>query len=290
MRLSRRAYAKINLFLSVTGREPNGYHTVENIMQTVSLADTVTLETGDGINGITVLSTDSELGGEADIVWLAAGKYLSAAEIGQGVRISVDKRIPKAAGLGGGSSDAAAALLLLNSAFGRLTTEELAVIAAELGADVPFFLVGGTALCTHYGEVIEPLPCAPELELLIVKAGEKRSTAEMYSLLDGQTDAEACRPALDSMLKALDAANHEKLCSAIYNSFDVAWQDTPVHAVLEKMRRAGALAATVSGSGPSCFGIFPNETAAKNAIDELSDERASIFLCRTVGRKAVERQ
>lgn len=314
MKLTREAYAKINLFLAVTDREANGYHIVENIMQTVSLSDTVTLRTGSDINGISVLSSDDELGGEDDLIYRAAKMYFtfadekakrntdsdrgvygsndtppcadrsfcrSSAATG-GVSFTVTKRIPKAAGLGGGSSDAAAALLLLNEAFGYLDGDELRRSAEKLGADVPFFLVNGAALCTHYGEIITPLTAGlADCEILIVKPGNKRSTAEMYSVLDSKLRYPNAASS-DKMITALEKGGLSDISAAIRNDFSAVWQNTETDRTVKIMTESGAAAASISGSGPSAYGLFVNNADAKAAKERLAAAGHESFLCKPI--------
>ena len=315
MKLAREAYAKINLFLAVTGREANGYHTVENIMQTVSLSDTVTLRTGSDIKGISVLSSDDELGSEDDLVYRAAKMYFTIANekakrnadtdsgvygnndtppcaagrsscrgfaATDGVSFTVTKRIPKAAGLGGGSSDAAAALLLLNEAFGFLDGDELRRSAERLGADVPFFLVNGTVLCTHYGEIIAPITAGlVDCEILIVKPGNKGSTAEMYSVLDSKLRHPNAASA-DKMIIALEKGRLSDISAAIRNDFSQVWQGTETERAVNIMIESGAAAASVSGSGPSAYGLFANKADAKAAKERLAAAGHESFLCKPI--------
>ena len=314
MKLTREAYAKINLFLAVTNRDENGYHTVENIMQTVSLSDTVTLRTGSDIKGISVVSSDDELGGENDLVYRAAELYFALADekaqknadpdsgvhgnddtptcacrshcrsssAADGVSFTVTKRIPKAAGLGGGSSDAAAALLLLNEAFGFLDEDELLRSAERLGADVPFFLVNGAALCTHYGEIITPLAAGlADCEILIVKPGNKRSTAEMYSVLDSKLRYPNAAPS-DKMITALEKGGLSDISAAIRNDFSAVWQNTETERAVNIMIESGAAAASVSGSGPSAYGLFANKADAKAAKERLAAAGHESFLCKPI--------
>lgn len=314
MKLTREAYAKINLFLAVTDREANGYHTVENIMQTVSLSDTVTLRTGSDIKGISVLSSDDELGSEDDLVYRAAKMYFAFADekakknadpdkvtyrnddaplcvghsphrgssAADGVSFTVTKRIPKAAGLGGGSSDAAAALLLLNEAFGFLDGDELRRSAERLGADVPFFLVNGAVLCTHYGEIITPLTAGlVDCEILIVKPGNKGSTAEMYSVLDSKSRHPNAASA-DKMITALEKGRLSYISAAIRNDFSQVWQNTETERAVDIMIESGAAAASVSGSGPSAYGLFANKADAKAAKERLAAAGHESFLCKPI--------
>ena len=199
--LTAHAYAKINLTLDVGVRRTDGYHEVRSVMQTIGLHDTLSVTRTPDILGVTLEVAGAEAAGvptdESNIVHKAAvrlQKIAAARNVfpaGQsGLHIHLHKRIPSQAGLGGGSSDAAAALLLVDRLFGlNLSEARLCEIGAALGADVPFFLVGGTALAEGLGERITPLPpLAPSWPLIVVKPAAGVSTPVAYAALDAWTD------------------------------------------------------------------------------------------------------
>ncbi len=272
----KKAYAKVNLFLKVTGKEENGYHTVENIMQTVGLYDTVSVEIKSS-GGIKVISSDSSLGGENDICYKAAVLYEKESGTSLNAEIKVTKNIPSAAGLGGGSSDAAAVLSLLEAELSLLGKEKLFVLAEKLGADVPFFLVGGTAVCSHYGEKIEKIKDCPKSYTVIAKWGKKDSTAEMYSRLDKEVLQED--KTLEDMLAAIEKGNIKEVAQAVYNSFEAVTKTREITELINIMKDCGALTAHLSGSGPSVFGIFDSIKKAEICNRELKEK--GIFSCFT---------
>ena len=272
MNLTAKANAKINLTLDIVGKREDGYHLVDMIMQTVSLYDTVRVTKTD--SGIRVLSSDNTLGGQEDITYKAAKLFFEKTGIIGGVEIKVDKDIPVAAGLGGGSTDAAAVLLLLNRLYENpLDIKTLEEIAIKLGADVPFFLYGGTIAVSGIGEIFEKLPDMPKCHLVIAKKGVKPSTKEMYEVIDN-TDVSSFRPNNIAAKKAIENANLNILCENINNVFSAAWETDEIALI---MKECGALAVSLSGSGPSYFGIFDNENHAKTAAECLNNLKIAAF-------------
>lgn len=272
MILTAQANAKINLTLDILGKREDGYHLVDMIMQSVSLFDKVTIELCS--EGISVLSSNNTLGGEDDICHKAARLFYEKSGVEGGVSIKVEKQIPLAAGLGGGSADAAAVLLLLNKAYGDiLPFDTLEEIALSLGADVPFFLNGGTVRVGGIGEVFTPLPNCPECYIVIAKSGQKASTKEMYAVIDSKPVS--CRPDNEAAVEALGNGDINKLCANMKNVFSVAWQNNAAYDVLIKH---SPLAVSLSGSGPSYFGVYENSANANAAISELEAAGIPAFL------------
>ncbi len=273
MKITAKANAKINLTLDIVGIREDGYHLVDMIMQSVSLYDTVTVQKSQC--GITVNSSDNTLGGEDDITYKAAKLFFENASVSGGANISINKNIPVAAGLGGGSSNAAAVLLLLNKIYGNpLTNEKLEEISVKLGADVPFFLHGGTISVTGIGEVFEKLPDMPKCFLVIAKKDTKPSTKKMYEIIDN-TDVSAFRPDNNAAKKAIADNDLPYLCSSIKNVFSAAWKPDIVTDIL---RKNNALSVSLSGSGPSYFGIFNSKSDAENSVYMLKEQGIAAFL------------
>ncbi len=273
MKITAKANAKINLTLDIVGKRQDGYHLVDMIMQSVSLYDTVTVEKSD--NGITVNSSDNTLGGEDDITYKAAKLFFKNSAVSGGANISIIKNIPVAAGLGGGSSNAAAVLLLLNQIYGNpLTTEKLEEISVKLGADVPFFLHGGTISVTGIGEIFEKLPNMPKCFLVIAKKDNKPSTKQMYEIIDN-TDVSAFRPDNKGAKRAIENNDLPLLCRSVKNVFSAAWKNDIITDILNDNN---ALAVSLSGSGPSYFGIFTCLTDAENSVCRLKENGISAYL------------
>ncbi len=256
-----RAYAKINLTLDLTGRRADGYHTLESVMQSVTLCDELTLRRTRG--ALAVRCDMAALPqGEANIAHRAACAYFAAAGLPvRGVDISIRKRIPAQAGLGGGSADAAAAIAGLARLFPvGLGHRSLLEIAADVGADVPFCLTGGTQLAAGIGERLFRLPAMPDCAVLIVKPAENISTAAAYAAFDAANQTFPGRtPACRAALAGGSAA---ELAQALGNAFADALAPPFVSALCARLRRAGALGTCMSGSGSAVFGLFSRYAAA----------------------------
>lgn len=267
-----KAYAKINLGLDVIKKLSNGYHEVKMIMQTVGICDELTLEKAD--SGI-VLSTDSgELPtDEGNLIWRAVKRLQETGHLTEGVRIHLKKTIPIAAGMAGGSTDAAATLKGINTLFGLgLSTAELMELSLPIGADVPYCILGGTALAEGIGERLTPLPPAPPCHILIAKPDIAVSTKTVY----GKLDASGIRrhPDIDGMVTAIRCGNLPAILGRMENVLEsVTIPAHPVIAVLKhRMLELGADGSLMSGSGPTVFGIFTDQRRAADAYEQLSAE------------------
>jgi len=290
--VTRRAFAKVNFSLDVGPRRADGYHSVSTVMQTISHADTLTVEQTEepGVS----LETDwpTPPPDEDNLVWRAATSFFrrrTSAE--HGVRIRLSKRIPIQAGLGGGSSDAAATLLALNDLFGRpLCHEELEDIGAALGSDVVFFLRGGTALMQGRGEQGRDLPDAPELTLVIVKPRGGVSTAEAYRALDAHPDAMRVAHT-EAVVEAIQCGDRQGLLRAMGNHFEcvVGMLCPDATRAMGRLIGLGALGARLCGSGSAVFGVAQSEQEAERIANALRADFESVWVCRTVGRgEAIE--
>jgi len=278
-----RSYAKINLGLDVTGVLPNGYHTLKMIMQTISLYDTLYFEKNDSPDivlntNIPDLPTD-----EHNLVYKAIKLFRDQYGIKSGVRCSIEKHIPVAAGLAGGSGNTAAALKAMNSLFGiGLSPEQLAVDGLKLGADVPYCLMGGTALAEGIGDILTPLPLPPLAKVLLVKPKVSVSTKEVYTAL--KLGENTVHPDMDACISAINEGSLKKLCDNLGNVLeDVTIQLHPVIAdIKHKMLELGAVGSLMSGSGPSVFGLFDDEakaTEAYNMFSSMPEYSDTTFLC-----------
>ena len=308
MTITLNAYGKINLFLDITGRRPDGYHTITGVMQAVSLADTVTLTVTEPVGKhlcvmgprpgaaetITLTCSNPDLPTDGrNLAWRAAEAFFAAT--GRGCRtleIHIEKRIPAAAGMAGGSTDAAAVLVGLNQLFDTpLTPEELCAVGVKLGADVPFCICGCAQITEGVGEVLTPITPLPECDLLVACGGEGVSTPGAYRALDelyGNFEPAAYTPhwtELEALKAALAAADLEGVCRAGVNLFEtVILPERPVaRSIKETMYEAGAVFAMMSGSGPSVFGVF-RKGDGKAAAAKARLEAAGIpaWLCAPV--------
>jgi 4-diphosphocytidyl-2-C-methyl-D-erythritol kinase len=269
-KLFLKALAKINLGLDVLGRRENGYHDVRMVMQSIYLYDEVVVEAR-AEQGISLRTNLSFLPtGEANIAYKAAAMLKEEFGLGQGVRISLDKRIPVAAGLAGGSSDAAAVLFGMNRLFELgLTQEQLMERGARLGADVPYCIMRGTVLAEGIGERLTPLPAMPKCTVLIAKPPVSVSTRVVYEALDsGKIEK---HPDIDGLIAGLGKKDLEKIASCMGNVLEDV--TIPMCPVIEQIRgemlEAGALGAMMSGSGPTVFGLFADKLAAIKAQENI---------------------
>lgn len=271
-----KAYAKVNLTLAVGEKRPDGYHEVVSVMQRVSLCDTLTAE--QTREGITLTCSDPALpSGEENLAHRAASLFFRETGIAGGAALTLEKRIPSQAGLGGGSSDAASALLAMRKLYApALSDTELETMAAALGSDVPFFIRGGTQLATGRGEVLSPLPPLTDGWFVIVKPTESFSTPAMYRRLDELPPA--CTPPLPPLQGGLPA-----LAAGLFNRFEAAIPaGSAVWDIKARLAAYGALASLLSGSGSAVFGLFDTETAARAAVEALRPAWPEIFLARPV--------
>lgn len=283
--LTRKAYAKINLSLDVTGKRGDGYHDLKSVMQTVDVYDTLTFhKTDDGAISLTAntpqLATD-----DSNLIVKACRLMRDTCGIKEGIEVDLLKEIPMQAGLGGGSADAACALRAVNDLFSlNLSTETLCGLGAQLGADVPFLVRGGTCLCEGIGEILTPVPAPPACTVLIAKPASGISTAEAYATLDLKPIDR--HPDTDALLHALRQGDLKGLCDAMDNVFEpVAFRRVPdIPALINTMQDYGALRAMMSGSGPSVFGIFRDESEAVKAYHVLKTKGRgmAVFVARCV--------
>lgn len=274
-----KSYAKINLTLDITGKRSDGYHDIRTIMQTVNLFDLIIADkrkSGISIKtNLSYLPTD-----EKNLMYKATALFFSS--IKGGISIILHKNIPVAAGLAGGSGNAAAVLCALNALYDfPFSNEELADMSVSIGADVPYCLMGGTALAEGIGEKLTPLPDCPKLTLLLVKPSINISTPDIYREFDNSD--KVIHPNTEAMLSAIEDGDILKIAENLSNTFEsITEKKYPViSGIKEKMLKNGALAATMSGSGPTVFGLFDNIQKAKRSADSFHKQFREVFLCKT---------
>ena len=262
MSLTVKAYAKINLWLDITGRRSDGYHTLNTVMRRIDLYDDVEVTTRSG-SDITVSCSSPDIpSDERNIAYKAAASFIAETHKNIGADIRIVKRIPVGAGLGGSSADGAALLTALNELCGhRFDTSELCRIGASLGADVPFCITGGTARCTGIGEIMQPVGCADFAVLGAVPPFECM-TAAAYKRYDASPIPE--KAGFDAFCGGI-AADRAFLSENMYNVFETLYDDDRINALRESILAAGALGARMSGSGSAVFGIFPDRASAEAA-------------------------
>lgn len=261
-----KAYAKINLALDVLGTFPNGYHEVRMVMQTIGLHDIVTIRREEE-PGIRLATSRADLPGDSsNLAYKAAALLMEEFSIREGVSIYLEKHIPVAAGMAGGSTDCAAVLHGVNQLFDLgLSLSELQERGVRLGADVPYCLMGGTALAEGIGEKLTALRPAKGKVLLIAKPEISLSTKEIYTRLT--LDKHTQHPDIDGMLAAIEREDFDSMAAAMGNVLESA--AIPGHPEIEQIRQtmvsAGAQAAMMSGSGPTVFGFFEDGSMAEAA-------------------------
>lgn len=273
------APAKINLSLDITGKRTDGYHTLRSVFQTVGIFDTLTITKTEPDMPLTLTCNVPDVPADArNLVWKAAAKLLGDQPCGAAIHL--EKRIPSQAGMGGGSSDCAAALKGIRKLFGLPVNDaELKEIAVSLGADVPFFLTGGTVLCEGIGEIMTPLKPMPERLLVIAKGTEGVSTPDGYRRLDQLAVQPA--PATDGVLEAL-YGDAQTLFAACRNAFDAVTDLAEVRQIRAIMRENG-VKPVLSGSGAAVFGGCGNPEQAERLRDALRSAGLPFAeICKTV--------
>lgn len=273
MKFQIKAYGKINLGLDVLGKLPNGYHEVRMVMQTVGIYDELTFERTE--SGIEVTADAAELPtGEDNLIYKAARLMKDRYHIREGIRIHLQKNIPIAAGMAGGSTDAAAAMKGISRLFGLdIGLLELMEAGVEIGADVPYCVIGGTALAEGIGEKLTPLELAPECYVLVAKPAVNVSTKYVYEHLDmGKIEK---HPDIDGMVEAIGIGSLQGILDRMGNVLEtVTIPEYPVIGRLkQRMKELGAVNSLMSGSGPTVFGIFLERRAAQMALDRLEQEQ-----------------
>ena len=279
-----RANAKLNLTLDVLGRRGDGYHDLRMVMQSVDLCDRLTLSPAEGDGGavrtnLSFLPSDGH-----NLAAVAARRFFEQTGRRTGLSIEICKRIPVCAGMGGGSSDAAAVLHALNALTGAgLTVEELMTVGARVGSDVPYCVLGGTALAEGRGEVLTPLPPLPRCWVAVCKPGFSISTPELFARIDGHRIVR--RPDTEGMLAALAEGSLDEAARRLYNVFEDVLDRRQRRTVAEirgALLAEGALGACMSGTGPTVFGLFREREGAQNAVTRLKEDFRDTFLCQTV--------
>ncbi len=272
-----RALAKINLSLDILGRRPDGYHDLRMVMQTIGLCDELTLQVC-GTPGITLQVSPASAKetvpeGEDNLACRAARLLMEEFSVREGLSIALYKRIPAAAGLAGGSADAAAVLRGVNNLFGLgLSQEELMRRGVQIGADVPYCVLGGTALAEGIGEKLTPLPRVPQACVLLVKPPVSVPTGPVYTRYDSVHVPD--HPDIDAQMRAIAAHDLRGVAASMGNVLELV--TVPAYPVIGeligRMKELGAAGAGMSGSGPAVFGLFEDRLRAEKACEVFRKE------------------
>lgn len=263
-----KAYAKINLSLDVLYKRADNFHDIESVMQQIGLYDELEFEESDK------LEVKSQF--KDDIVKKAALKLKELFDIKKGIKIIIKKNIPVGAGLAGGSADAAAALLALNKLWGlNLDMDGLMDIGIELGADIPFCLVGNCCFVSGIGENIKKID-GTEIDIVLVNPGYEISTKDAYNELDKKEHGKK-----QASLKLKNAKTTKEIAEALHNDF-MAVQKDDVKQIIKEIIALGALNASITGKGPTVFGIFETQEKAKQAYEELKGKYQFVYQTKTM--------
>lgn len=278
------AFAKINLTLDVLGKREDGYHDLKSVMQTISIRDDIEIDVGTGKPWCLKCDKEGIPTDEKNLAWKAAKIYLDTIKQNpDGLEIRITKRIPSEAGLGGGSADAAAVLRALNRHYGEpLSILALAELGAQVGSDVPFCTLCGTAMVEGRGERLRKLSNMPECVFVVCKPDFSCSTAELYKKLD--ESAIAKHPDNQAMESALLAGDLGKVAENIWNVFDpvVTADHLELNYIKSIFNSYGSVAQQMTGSGSAVFGIMPNFEYAAVVCNMLKDNYPQVFIAMPV--------
>lgn len=280
-----KAHAKINLSLDIIGKRQDGYHDMKMIMQSLSLADEISFQEKEG-KGIFVETNlnflpngDNNLAGKAVNIF-----YKHRNQPSLSLHITIEKKIPVCAGLAGGSADAATVLKMLNEKENfPFSTEELSAIGQEIGADVPFCVQSGTALAEGIGEILTPLPKIPDCTILVCKPNFSISTPQLFGKISSMKIQ--YRPDTNGMIKAIESGDLLGISQRLFNVFEEAlnpYQKEIIEDIKNTMFQFGALGASMTGSGPTVFGIFHEESKAQEAAEVLAQDYRETFSTKAV--------
>ena len=275
MKKEYKAYAKVNIGLDVLRRREDGYHEVKMIMQTVNLFDNLSIEDFDDDNGTIVISANQDTipVNEDNLIYKAAKLLLDEFSISKGVKIHLEKNIPVAAGMAGGSTDAAATLIGINDIFSLgLSTEELMKRGVKIGADVPYCIMGGTALSEGIGEVLSEIKGFPQCYVLIAKPPINVSTKYVYENL--HANELKYHPDIDGLIEFIKKGDLYGIASKMENVLEtVTVKEYPIIEEIKTfMKENGAINSIMSGSGPTVFGLFDDKEKAEKAFSKLKEK------------------
>ena len=278
------AYAKLNLTLDVLGKREDGYHDLQSVMQTISVRDDIEIDVGTGKPWVLKCDKEGVPTDESNLAWKAAKIYLDAMKKDpDGLEIRITKRIPSQAGMGGGSADAAAVLRALNRHYGEpLSIFALAELGAQVGSDVPFCTICGTAMVEGRGERIRKLPDMPDCVFVICKPDFSASTPELYKKLDETVIAK--HPDNRAMESALLAGDLGKVAENVYNVFDpvVTADHLELNYIKSIFNSYGAAAYQMTGSGSAVFAIVQEFEYAAVICNMLKENYPNVFIAKPI--------
>ncbi|HHD2753390.1 TPA: 4-(cytidine 5'-diphospho)-2-C-methyl-D-erythritol kinase [Clostridium perfringens] len=283
--MKMKAYAKINIALDAIGKREDNYHLLRMIMQTVDLYDVIDIEKSNDSSISISCNKHYVPTDERNLAYKAAVLFRENFNIKDGVKISIKKNIPVAAGMAGGSTNAAAVLVIMNKLFNvNASLEELKELGLKIGADVPYCIEGGTALCEGIGEVITPLKPFENKILVVLKPNFGVSTKEVYTNLDINKIRKHVN--IEELIEAMENDDLNYVAKNMKNVLEnvTLKKHSVLKAIKEDMRRSGALGAMMSGSGPTVFAFFDDMLTAQRAFEFLKGKYkyADVYITRTI--------
>lgn len=278
-----KAWAKLNLTLDILRKREDGYHDLQMVMQSISLCDELSITPADGEGSMSTNLSYLPADGR-NLAQLAAAAFREVTGKGGEVDIAIEKNIPVCAGMGGGSSDAAAVLRAMNELTGAgLSLTELAKIGERVGSDVPYCVLGGTAMAEGRGEILSPLPPLPHCWVAVCKPTFPVSTPQLFGRVDVRKIVR--RPDTAGLVAALEAGDLIGVARRMYNVFEDVMEPRrrgEIDSIKAALIDCGALGASMSGSGPTVFGLFEEKTHAEEACARLSELYKNVYLSETV--------
>jgi len=279
------SHAKVNLYLKIGKKLKSSYHSIESVMQPIQLHDNVSFEELNE-DVIIVQSNNPDLESKGNLAYKAAFILKDKFKVKEGIRIHIEKTIPMSAGLGGGSSNAANALVTLNRLWGlKIPQKRLIDIGAGIGSDVPFFIVGKTALVEGMGDKIKPLRKSVSLNIVLVNPGIKVSTSWAYRQFDKRKGnlSSGNKKDIKDLINAINRKDIKKISENAYNDFDAIIEKKYkiTREIKTNLKKFGALESTLSGSGPTIIGLFDSIYTAREAYFKLKDLYPFVYLTKT---------
>lgn len=283
--MKMKAYAKINIALDAIGKREDNYHLLRMIMQTIDLYDVIDIEKSKDSKVSISCNKHYVPTDERNLAYKAAVLFKDEFDIKSGVRIKIKKNIPVAAGMAGGSTNAAAVLVLMNKLFNiNAESKVLKEIGLKIGADIPYCIEGGTALCEGIGEIITPLKPFENKILVVLKPNFGVSTKEVYTSLDINKIRKHAN--IEGLIQAMEKDDLKYVCKNMKNVLEnvTIKKHTILKNIKEDMRRSGALGAMMSGSGPTLFAFFDNMLTAQKSFEFLKGKYkySDVYITRTL--------
>jgi len=278
------SYAKINLFLRIGKKLSSGYHNIQSVMQKIELSDTIHIEPINE-NKIIVECTNKELESEENLAYKAAVLLKKEYNVKQGARIFIEKNVPLEAGLGGGSSNGATVLTNLNKLWGlKLKEKQLIELAAQIGSDLPFFIMNDTALVEGIGDKIKLIKKSFGINIVLINPGFRISTKWAYAAFDKQRPKAKTNANVSNLIKAIEKKDIKEIANNLHNDFEpiVIKRYKAINEIKTNLLRNNALNACVSGSGPTVFGIFNSIYEAREAFFKIQYDYPFVFLTKTI--------